>query len=38
MKWLAIVLAGGVALLVGSAFVYSWWTELTGADHTAGRS
>jgi hypothetical protein len=25
MKWLAIVLAGVVVLLVGGAFVYSWW-------------
>ena len=25
MKWLGIVPAGGVALLVGGAFVYSWW-------------
>lgn len=27
MKWLGIVLAGGVALLVGGALVYSWWTN-----------
>ena len=27
MKWLGIVLVGGVALLVGGAFVYSWWTN-----------
>jgi hypothetical protein len=25
MKWLGIVLVGGVVLLVGGAFVYSWW-------------
>lgn len=25
MKWLGMVLAGAVALLVGSAFAYSWW-------------
>ena len=25
MKWLGIVLIGVAALLVGSAFVYSWW-------------
>ena len=25
MKWLAIILASAVALLVGGAFVYSWW-------------
>ena len=25
MKWLGIILACAVALLVGSAFVYSWW-------------
>ena len=25
MKWLGIILASAVALLVGSAFVYSWW-------------
>jgi hypothetical protein len=27
MKWLGIVLVGGVVLLVGGAFVYSWWTN-----------
>ena len=27
MKWLGIVLAGGVALLVGGALLYSWWTN-----------
>ena len=27
MKWLAIALAGGVALLAGGAFMYSWWTN-----------
>ena len=27
MKWLGIVLVGGVALLVGGAFAYSWWTN-----------
>jgi hypothetical protein len=27
MKWLAIALAGGAALLVGSACVYTWWTN-----------
>jgi hypothetical protein len=27
MKWLGVVLAGGVALLVGGAFVYSCWTN-----------
>jgi hypothetical protein len=25
MKWLGIVLVGGVALLAGGACVYSWW-------------
>ena len=27
MKWLGIVLVVGVVLLVGGAFVYSWWTN-----------
>ena len=27
MKWIGIVLVGGVALLVGGAFAYSWWTN-----------
>ena len=27
MKWLGIVLAAGAALLVGTALVYSWWTN-----------
>ncbi len=27
MKWLGIVLTAGVALLVGGALVYSWWTN-----------
>jgi hypothetical protein len=27
MKWLGIVLLGVVALLVGGAFAYSWWTN-----------
>lgn len=27
MKWLSIALACGVALLVGAACVYTWWTN-----------
>jgi hypothetical protein len=27
MKWLGIVLVGGVVLLVCGAFIYSWWTN-----------
>ena len=27
MKWLGIALACGLVLLVGGAFVYSWWTN-----------
>jgi hypothetical protein len=27
VKWLGIVLVAGVVLLVGGAFVYTWWTN-----------